>query len=174
MEKTTRHAYALELKMLGEDGRFAGYASVFDVTDSQRDIMRRGAFKASLKARDYPVQLLWQHQWESPIGVIEQLFEDQRGLYVEGRLLLEVARAKEAHALLKAGAMRGLSIGYAVKRARRDADSGLRELLEVELWEVSLVTMPANQAAQVTVVKTQDAGMALLKAMQRAEAALRS
>lgn len=174
MDEKQRGAFALEIKSLQADGRFAGYASVFDVTDSQRDIMRPGAFKASLKARNYPVQLLWQHQWQEPIGVIERVFEDVHGLYVEGRLLLEVARAKEAHALLKAGALRGMSIGYTVKRARRDADTGARELLEVELWEVSLVTMPANEAAQVTVVKAHgaDAGAALMAALQRAERAL--
>lgn len=173
MEQKKRGAFTLELKSLEADGRFAGYASVFDNMDSQRDVMRRGAFRASLKQRQYPVQLLWQHQWENPIGVITEIFEDTQGLYVEGRLLLEVARAKEAHALLKAGAMRGLSIGYTVKRARRDADSGVRELLEVALWEVSLVTMPANEAAQVTVVKSQDALAALSRALDTAEQRLR-
>lgn len=172
MEMKQRTSFALELKSLDAAGRFAGYASVFDVTDSQRDVMRVGAFRNSLKQRKYPVQLLWQHQWESPIGVLEQVFEDTHGLYVEGRLLLEVARAKEAHALLKAGAIRGMSIGYNVKRARRDPDSGVRELLEVELWEVSLVTLPANEAAQVTVVKSDDDLRALLAAMRQAEVAL--
>lgn len=164
----------LELKALGEDGRFAGYASVFDVVDSQRDVVRKGAFAASLMARGYPVQLLWQHQWENPIGVLERMFEDGRGLYVEGRLLLEVARAKEAYALLKAGAMRGMSIGYNVKRARRDPETGVRELLEVALWEVSLVTMPANQDAQVTVVKAHGGNAALMAAIRRAEGVLRA
>ncbi len=171
MEKQ-RSAFALEIKSLSEDGRFAGYASVFDLTDTQRDVMRKGAFLQSLAQRKYPVQLLWQHQWESPIGVIRQLFEDKHGLYVEGTLLLDVARAKEAHALLKAGAIRGMSIGYTVKRARRDMDRGVRELLEVELWEVSLVTLPANEAAQVTVVKSHDSWMALNRALVWAERTL--
>ena len=172
MERKYRSAFALELKSISADGRFAGYASVFDNTDSQRDVMRRGAFAKSLKARSYPVQLLWQHQWESPIGVIDTIFEDQHGLYVEGKLLLEVARAKEAHALLKAGAMRGLSIGYSVKRARRNIDTGARELLEVELWEVSVVTHPANAAAQVTVVKSEVDCQVLAAALRQAEMAL--
>jgi hypothetical protein len=172
MEIKKRGAFALELKSISEDGRFGGYASVFDLVDNQRDIMRQGAFRTSLKLRKYPVQLLWQHQWEQPIGAITQVFEDQHGLFVEGRLLLEVAQAKEAHALLKAGVIRGLSIGYTVKRARRDADTGVRELLEVELWEVSLVTMPANEAAQVTVVKSAPNYPALQAALQLAELAL--
>jgi HK97 family phage prohead protease len=171
MEQKRSGVFTLEMKSLAEDGRFAGYASVFDVTDSQRDVVRRGAFAASLKARTHPVQLLWQHQWESPIGVIDQLFEDGRGLYVEGRLLLEVSRAKEAHALLKAGAIRGMSIGYNVIRARR-TDEGLRELLEVVLWEISLVTLPANEAAQVTVVKAQENYAALMRALARSERVL--
>ncbi len=172
MNTKQRGAFALEIKSLSADGRFAGYASVFDNTDSQRDIMRRGAFKASLKLRKYPVQLLWQHQWENPIGVLTEVFEDAHGLYVEGQLLLDVARAKEAHALLKAGAIRGMSIGYSVKKSRRDPETGARELLEVELWEVSLVTLPANEAAQVTVVKTQDVMAALAREMERAQRAL--
>jgi len=172
MNQKQRGAYALEIKSIDAEGRFAGYASVFDVTDSQRDIMRVGAFRTSLKLRQYPVQLLWQHQWENPIGIISDIFEDAHGLYVEGRLLLEVAQAREAHVLLKAGAIRGMSIGYTVKRAWRDADSGARELLEVELWEVSLVTMPANEAAQVTVVKSDSDYAGMVVALERAERAL--
>lgn len=161
---------ALEIKSLAPDGRFAGYASVFDVVDSQRDVMKKGAFVRTLKDRLHQVQLLWQHQWENPIGAITQLFEDANGLYIEGKLLMEVARAREAYALLKAGVLRGLSIGYSTKRARRDPDTGVRELLEVELWEISLVTLPANAQAQVTVLKAAQGGeAALLGALERAE-----
>lgn len=171
-------AFHLEVKSLQEDGAFAGYASVFNLLDNQRDVVRPGAFAASLAKRNMPVQLLWQHQWESPIGVIQQIFEDRHGLYVQGKLLLEVARAKEAYALIKAGALRGMSIGFTVKKAARNPQSGVRELLALELWEVSLVTMPANDAAQVTVVKRhmpqlQEAAFAkLLHAMTCAEHAL--
>lgn len=173
MNHCKRSAYALELKSLAADGTFAGYASVFDVLDSQRDIMRRGAFAVTLKARKYPVQLLWQHQWEAPIGVISQIFEDQHGLYVEGRLLMGVAKAQEAYALLKAGVIRGLSIGFTVQKSRRNPDNGARELLAVELFEVSLVTLPANEVATVTVVKAFDPLAGLMAAMQRAEVVLR-
>jgi uncharacterized protein len=163
-----------EIKSLRSDGSFAGYASVFGVVDSQRDVVKPGAFKATLKDRAQPVQLLWQHQWESPIGTIESLLEDKHGLYIQGRLLMEVAQAREAHALLKARVIRGLSIGYSVKRSRRDPQSGIRQLLEVDLWEVSLVTMPANEAAQVTIVKSSGAQFqALMEALARAEHVLR-
>ncbi len=161
---------AFEMKTLSADGTFEGYASVFNNIDSQRDRVHAGAFKASIRERDKPVQLLWQHQWEKPIGVITALFEDARGLYMKGKLLLEVAQAREAYALLKAGVVRGLSIGYSVKRSRRNPDSGIRELLDLNLWEISLVTMPANEAAQVTVVKSlaTDEMRQLAKAIDRA------
>lgn len=165
--------FPFEIKSLTTDGAFAGYASVFNVVDSQRDVMLSGAFKKTLKERTQPVQLLWQHQWESPIGIIESLFEDSRGLYIKGKLLMEVMQAREAHALLKAGVIRGLSIGYSVKRAERDPQTGVRRLEEVELWEVSVVTLPANESAHVTVVKAMDPDMdALLAAMNRASRAL--
>ena len=148
-----KRSLAIEIKSVEADGRFAGYASVFGNVDAQRDVVRKGAFLRSLRERAEPLQLLWQHRWDEPIGAIERIFEDARGLYVEGRLLTHVARAKEALALMKSGVVKGLSIGYTVKHARRNPDTGVRELLEIDLWEVSIVTMPANHAAQVTVVK---------------------
>ena len=165
---------AFEMKSLAADGTFEGYASVFGVIDSQRDRVHAGAFKASIKHREKPVQLLWQHQWDKPIGVITALFEDARGLYLKGKLLMEVAQAREAYALLKAGVVRGLSIGYSVKRSRRNPDSGVRELLDLNLWEISLVTQPANEAAQVTVVKSRitDDMEALARAIDRAGVSL--
>lgn len=150
------YASALEIKSIDSTGRFAGYASVFDVVDNQRDVMQRGAFSKTLARGVANVKLLWQHQQSEPIGVFDKMFEDVHGLYVEGRLLLEVARAREAYALLKAGVLTGLSIGYSPVRYRIDDETGVRQLAEVDLWEVSLVTFPANAAANVTVVKSAD------------------
>ena len=144
---------SLDIKSLDENGRFAGYASVFDVVDSQRDVMIRGAFFKTLQGRVEQIKLLWQHMQNEPIGVFERMFEDERGLYVEGKLLLQVQRAKEAHTLLKARAVNGLSIGYSPVRYQIDDETGIRYLSEVDLWEVSLVTFPANNSANVTVVK---------------------
>jgi HK97 family phage prohead protease len=146
----------MEIKSLDEDGRFAGYASVFDLVDSQRDIMEKGAFDETLKDRVGQIKLLWQHSFEEPIGYFTRMFEDARGLYVEGQLLLDVARAKEAYALLKHGVVKGLSIGYSPRRFRTDPDSGVRRIAQVDLWEVSLVTFPANEQAQVSVVKSAE------------------
>ena len=145
--------FTLDLKSIDTNGRFAGYASVFNIVDNQRDIILCGAFAQTVKGRASEIKFLWQHQQEEPIGIFDQIFEDKRGLYVEGRLLLNVQRAKEAHTLLKAGAISGLSIGYSPVRYTIDASTGIRKLSEVELWEISLVTFPANEAANVTVVK---------------------
>ena len=144
----------IELKSLDEQGRFAGYASVFGMVDNQQDRVERGAFLATL--RDKPVseiKLLWQHQMQEPIGHVERLFEDDNGLYIEGRLLLSVQRGREAYDLVKAGVLEGLSIGYRPVSYRIDPETGVRHLLKVDLFEVSLVTFPANEEASITVVK---------------------
>ena len=150
-------AAKLEVKSLNEEGRFAGYASVFDVVDNQRDVVLRGAFAEHVKGRASDIKLLWQHRMDEPIGVFTHVFEDARGLYVEGQLLLGVQRGREAYDLLKAGAVNGLSIGYSPLRYRLDDDTGVRYLSSVHLWEVSLVTFPANVQAGVTVVKGMNA-----------------
>lgn len=145
----------LALKSLTPSGRFAGYASVFGVMDAQRDIVLRGAFRESVKGRVHQIRLLWQHKTDEPIGYFTAMFEDAHGLYVEGKLMLTLARAREAYALVKAGAVRGLSIGYTPKHYAVDPDTAIRRLMTVDLWEVSLVTFPANERAGVTVVKNK-------------------
>ena len=92
--------------------------------------------------------MLWQHDPSEPIGVWDEVREDARGLWVKGRLLPEIARAREAATLIAAGAIDGLSIGYRTVRADRD-NAGKRNLREVELWEVSLVTFPMLAEARV-------------------------
>lgn len=163
-----RLQFNLELKTIDRDGRFSGYASVFNVVDTHNDIIMRGAFKQSLKSRASEIKLLWQHRQDEPIGVFDRMFEDAHGLYVEGRLLLNVQRAREAYALLKEGAISGLSIGYSPLHYKHDPQTGVRILTAIELWEISLVTFPANAAAGVTVVKEASLrGEA--EAIQRAE-----
>lgn len=128
-----------------------GYASLFGVTDRGGDVVERGAYAASLAALDAggrKVRMLWQHDPAEPIGVWDEVREDGRGLYVKGRLLPDVARSREAAALLEAGAIEGLSIGYRTVRSKKD-DAGQRRLVELELWEVSLVTFPMLPDARV-------------------------
>lgn len=129
----------------------AGYASVFGRRDSGGDTVVKGAYAASLErliGDGRRVKMLWQHDPTQPIGVWEEVVEDDRGLWVRGRLLPEVARGREAAALIAAGAIDGLSIGYRTLRAERERNGG-RRLVELELWEVSLVTFPMQSEARV-------------------------
>lgn len=153
MHKTVNAAF--ELKAANEEGVFEGYASVFDLEDDGADVVQRGAFTTSLKARGpQEIKLLWQHDPSQPIGVIDDIMEDARGLFVKGRLLLDVARAREALALMRSGVLDGLSIGYRAKKARHNRVQGVRILDEIDLWEVSLVTFPMQQAARIHAYKS--------------------
>ena len=132
--------------------RFAGYAAVFGRPDRGGDVVRAGAFARTLKGRG-SVPLLWQHDAARPIGRIEYLKEDKRGLRVIARLS-EGRAGREAAALLKEGAVRGLSFGYRVREAHGPSTgSGLRELADLDLVEVSLVTLPMQPRARVHAVE---------------------
>ncbi len=140
-----------EIKSVDEDGTFEGYASVFDQVDQGKDVVEKGAFNQSLKARGIEgVKLLWQHDPTQPIGQIISLYEDQRGLFVKGHLNLDVQRAREALHLMQEGVLDGLSIGFRTVRSRINAQTGFRHLLELDLWEVSLVTFPMQQEARIS------------------------
>lgn len=149
-------AMPFEVKKLSQDGQFAGYASVFDMIDSQSDVVMSGAFVESLTGRRDEIKLLWQHHPDEPIGQITNVFEDPQGLYVEGHLSIDTKRGKEAYKMLRKGVVKGMSIGYSPVRYSYDPDSGIRRLHKVDLWEVSLVTFPANEQAQVSVFKARD------------------
>ncbi|KGQ33950.1 MULTISPECIES: HK97 family phage prohead protease [Gallibacterium] len=141
-----------------DDGFFAGYCNVFDVKDSYDEIVRKGAFLASINAwqsRGKMPPVLWNHDRNQPIGVWTTLKEDEHGLYGEGRLLInDVAKAKEVHALLMAGAIDGLSIGYRLNKWSYDEQNEILELLDIDLTEISVVTMPANEESRISVVKS--------------------
>lgn len=137
----------------GEAGVFAGYASIFGLADNQRDVVERGAFSAAIAARGPAgVRMLWQHDPAEPVGAWLSLSEDAYGLRVVGRLALETRRARDAHGLIRAGAVDGLSIGFRPVRARPLGRSGGRRLLELDLWEISIVTFPSLKAARIGVV----------------------
>ncbi|MEO0677086.1 MAG: HK97 family phage prohead protease [Pseudomonadota bacterium] len=136
---------------LTEDMEIEGYASLFGIKDSGGDIVEKGAYTASLsklQQAGQSVKMLWQHRPEEPIGTWDEVKETEKGLFVKGRLLPDVARAREAAALLKAGAIDGLSIGYRTVKAKKNS-KGQRHLHELELWEVSLVTFPMLPEARV-------------------------
>ena len=129
----------------------SGYASLFGKTDQGGDIVALGAYNKSLgatKAQGRNIKMLWQHDPTQPIGVWDEVHEDAKGLWVKGRLLPDVAKAKEASALLAAGAIDGLSIGYRTVKSTKDTH-GHRHLTELDLWEVSLVTFPMLPEARV-------------------------
>ncbi len=163
----------LVLKGVAGDGTFSGYASLFGEVDLGRDAIEPGAFKASLAKRGAGgVRMLYQHDPAEVIGTWTALREDERGLYVEGRLATDVGRAREVHALMKAGALDGLSIGFRAVRSRADRRSGVRRILEADLWEISVVTFPMLPTARVSNVKHQrfyrDKETELVRLMRRA------
>ncbi len=145
---------AFELKRLAGDGAFEGHASVFGVRDAYDDVVLPGAFTRTVRERGpRGVKMLWQHNARQPIGVWEEIEEDETGLFVKGRLALGTQAGREAHELLRMGAIEGLSIGYSTVNAETGEEEGVRKLGEVDLWEISLVTFPANPAARVEAVK---------------------
>jgi HK97 family phage prohead protease len=154
---------ALELKRVGlklddvdAEGVFSGYASLFGTPDLGRDVVERGAFARSLRGRGPGgVRMLFQHDPGQPIGTWLELREDARGLFVQGRLATEVARAREVLALMRSGALDGLSIGFKPVRARTESATGLRRILEADLWEISVVTFPMLPGARIRQVKGQ-------------------
>ncbi|MDM9647980.1 HK97 family phage prohead protease [Rhizobium sp. S163] len=169
----TRKFANLELRGLSRDGTFSGYASVFGEVDLGKDAIERGAFLRSLKTRGAGgVRMLFQHDPAEPIGAWKTIREDSRGLYVEGVLADGVSRAREVHQLLKNGALDGLSIGFRTVRAKTDAKSGVRRILEADLWEISVVTFPMLPSARVQNIKNarwfRDKETELVRAMRRA------
>lgn len=149
-------SFVLQLKATGDDGTVEGYGSVFGVKDTYDDIIAAGAFGISLQAHKEAgtmPAMLWQHNADQPIGIWTSMSEDANGLLVKGQLALDTRQGKEAHALLKLKAINGLSIGFMSKRGSYDDETDIRTLTEIDLWEVSLVTFPANGKSRVTNVK---------------------
>jgi uncharacterized protein len=137
-------------------GVFTGYASLFGRRDSQGDMVMAGAFTKTLKQRGADgIRMLFQHNPAEPVGTWVDLWEDGHGLKVRGRLNREVQRGRELLSLLEAGGLDGLSIGFKTIRARKDRASATRQLLEIDLWEISLVTFPMLDGARVSTVKSR-------------------
>lgn len=159
MIQTKNSGVPLDVKAVSDEGTIEGYGSIFGNVDSYGEAVVPGAFTQSLvdaKRKGRTIKMLWQHDPHQPIGVWEDLAEDSKGLWVKGRLLREVSpKAAEAHGLLKAGALDGLSIGYRTLDADQDEKRpGVILLKKLELLEVSPVTFAANERARVEVVKS--------------------
>ncbi len=139
------------------DGTFTGYASVFGEVDSYGEITVKGSFAKSLKAwqkKGKMPAMLWMHNPSQPIGVWKSMVEDNHGLLVTGQLALDTPKGAEAYALLKMGALDGLSIGYVATEWTTDTKAGTVTLDVIDLWEVSVVTFPAGDSARVEGVKS--------------------
>ena len=157
-----------------EVGRFSGLASTFGNVDKQGDTIAPGAFAGSIRSPK-KIKMLWQHDpGEGPIGIWSHMEETDKGLAVEGQLLLEVPKGQQAHTLMKARALDSMSIGFMVGKGGQEFDdeTGTRTLTKIDLWEISVVTFPANPKARIGTVKNYD-GYASFKSKRELEAGLR-
>jgi len=169
--KSTTHetkSVACDLKAVEADGSFSGYASRFNVVDLGRDLVLPGAFAESVSRRGARgIKMLFQHDPAEPLGVWLEVREDAHGLFARGRILPEVERGREVLALMRAGAIDGLSIGFRAVEGRTDPKSGVRKLSRIDLWEISVVTFPMLPEARVSAVKNESA-LHLAAAIRRA------
>lgn len=144
----------IETKAFGDTGTFEGYAAIFGNVDLGGDVIERGAFKEIVKGRNGMVKILNQHNSRDPIGAAE-VKQDDKGLHFQGQLVLEAASARNAYALMKAGVLDGMSIGYDVlEGGAKILESGIRQLKALKLWEVSPVTFGMNPLAGIETVKS--------------------
>ena len=146
----------IEIKSLDEGGYFEGYASVYGVQDLDGDVIVQGAFKNSIQRFNESgkrPKMLWQHNPSIIIGKWAEMREDERGLYVKGSLILEVDKGREAYALMKAGELDAMSVGFNIEGATPGDGRG-RVIDEADLWEISLVTWGANPQAIIQNVKS--------------------
>lgn len=178
MKTETAFGFAadIDVKSVSDEGEFTGYASVFNVEDLGRDIVLPGAFTKSLQRRPAgKVKMLRGHDTDEPIGIWLDLGEDKRGLRAKGKLILDTVKGRETHALMRAGALDGLSIGFRTVKDRFDRAKGLRYLEEIDVPEISVVTFPMNPRAVVASVKGQDEhARALVAAINRVTEALKA
>ena len=158
MQQKTCNLY-LSGKDIKHSGTFSGYASVFNVVDKQNHIILPGAFSSAVK-NFHKVKLLWQHNSAEPIGNITSMVENNIGLYITANLLLDLQKGKEAYLMIKNGIINALSIGYTVIDDYIDVRTGIRILKKISLWEISLVTFPANTHSKITEVKDTHIGFA--------------
>lgn len=151
----------MEIKSLKDSGEFEGYGSTFGgEPDSYGDVIAAGAYAGSLadhKAKGTMPKMFWQHDPSQPIGKWLDASEDENGLMMRGKLNMGVQRGKEAYALLKEGDIDGLSIGYRIKAYEADTETGIWTLTEIDLQEVSIVSIGANENATINSVKAAKA-----------------
>jgi uncharacterized protein len=161
--RLSRRGLGQPLQAFPGTGLFTGYASLFGKRDATGDIVMPGAFAASLKKRGVEnIRMLFQHDPSEPVGTWLDIYEDERGLFVQGRLDKNVQRGRELFSLLENGGLDGLSIGFKTLAAKQERLTKTRRLLIIDLWEISLVTFPMLEGARISAVKS--------RARERAEA----
>jgi len=146
----TKQRMRLEIKEITAEGSFEGILSPYGNVDSGGDVVLKGAYEKTLKEQGNTRPLLWQHKTDTPIGQLT-LEDREDGLWAKGQLLMELEEAHKAYLLIKAGIVKGLSIGFV--SIRDSIEKGVRQLREIKLYEGSLVTFPMNEMALVTSVK---------------------
>lgn len=147
----------METDTIREALHVQGYASVFNVADLNGDIVRPGAFSRCIGSRSArEVKALFQHEASEPVGVWDEIREDGTGLFVRGRILMATPRGRATASLIEQGAVDGLSIGFRTLRFTPRREGG-RELLQLDLWEVSVVTFPMLPQARLTLAATEEA-----------------
>lgn len=142
-----------------EDGSFEGYASVFNNKDLGNDVIKKGAFARTIMEKNpKQIKLLYQHKTDEPIGVVDEIEEDNKGLKIKGRLAIKTQKGREVYELMKMGALDSMSIGYKLMpdSYKYDDKNKRRVIKEVDLMEVSMVTFPMNPKAKITKVKLED------------------
>ncbi len=158
--KTEHFETSCELKAESEqEGTFVGYGSIFGNKDLGNDIVEKGAFLKSINDRGARgVKMLWQHKTDAPIGIFNEIREDNKGLRVEGQLAMGTQGGREAYELMKMGALDGMSIGYKADPAKQiyDPKGKKRHLKELDLMEINLVTFPMNTRARIQAVKGEE------------------
>lgn len=148
-----RKRLPLEVKADPDTGIVEGYGSIFGNVDLGGDVVAKGAFAESLRTRSQ-VPMLWQHDPSDVRGLWTEMSEDDRGLRMKGQVAVDTTAGRDAVALMRMGAIKGLSIGFMTNDDEYDDKTGVRTIKSADLWEVSLVTFPMNPEAQVASVKS--------------------
>jgi uncharacterized protein len=163
---------ATEFSFDDDERMIRGYASVFGGIDSYGDTVAKGAYLETIESRERPVRMRWNH-FGPVIGKWMKMYEDEKGLYVEGQLTPGHSVAEDVYASLKFGAVDGLSIGYIPKEYEDDKETGIRTLKEIELIEISVVEEPADLGAKIDEVKGISEALAKCESLKDAENCLR-
>ena len=170
---------SLRFEAPNDAGEFAGYAVIWGDRNAHNEIVQRGAFRQSLeqhRADGTKPVMLWAHDPSEIIGVWTEIREDEKGLFVRGRLITSTARGREAYDLLKAGALNGLSIGFRVLKGGETRQAGVRILTGIDVREISLVGMPSAGRARITSIRSHgrsvESAAAFVAACRKATSAL--